>query len=49
MGRRKLAPDRPSLAQFIEQLGMKRDRVAVELNREIVPRDAMGRNAVTRR
>jgi len=27
-----------SLAQFIQQLGMKGDRVAVELNREIVPR-----------
>jgi sulfur carrier protein len=27
-----------SLSQFIEQLGMKGDRVAVELNREIVPR-----------
>jgi sulfur carrier protein len=27
-----------SLAQFIEELGMKGDRVAVELNREIVPR-----------
>jgi thiamine biosynthesis protein ThiS len=27
-----------SLAALIEQLGMKGDRVAVELNREIVPR-----------
>ena len=27
-----------TLAQFIEQMGMKGDRVAVELNREIVPR-----------
>jgi thiamine biosynthesis protein ThiS len=27
-----------SLAQLIEQLGMKADRVAVELNREIVAR-----------
>jgi thiamine biosynthesis protein ThiS len=27
-----------SLAQLIEQLGMKGDRVAVELNREIVAR-----------
>lgn len=27
-----------SLAQLIEQLGMKGERVAVELNREIVPR-----------
>jgi sulfur carrier protein len=27
-----------SLAEFIRRLGMKGDRVAVELNREIVPR-----------
>jgi len=27
-----------SLADLVEQLGMKGDRVAVELNREIVPR-----------
>ncbi|MGH9539070.1 MAG: sulfur carrier protein ThiS [Terriglobales bacterium] len=28
-----------TLAQLIEQLGMKQDRVAVELNRNIIPRD----------
>ena len=28
-----------TLAALIEQLGMKADRVAVELNRDIVPRD----------
>lgn len=28
-----------TLAGLIEQLGMKQDRVAVELNRDIVPRD----------
>ena len=28
-----------TLAGVIEQLGMKQDRVAVELNRDIVPRD----------
>jgi sulfur carrier protein len=27
-----------TLAQLIEHLGMKQDRVAVELNRDIVPR-----------
>ena len=27
-----------TLAQLVEQLGVKGDRVAVELNREIVPR-----------
>ncbi len=30
--------DSTTLAQLIEQLGMKQDRVAVELNRNIVPR-----------
>ena len=29
----------PSLASLLEQLGMKQDRVAVELNHEIIPRD----------
>jgi sulfur carrier protein len=29
----------PTLSTLIEQLGMKPDRVAVELNREIAPRD----------
>lgn len=28
-----------TLIQLIEQLGLKSDRVAIELNREIVPRD----------
>jgi sulfur carrier protein len=28
-----------SLSALIEQLGMKQDRVAVELNRDIAPRD----------
>ena len=28
-----------TLAVLVEQLGMKSDRVAIELNREIVPRD----------
>ena len=28
-----------SLSALIEQLGMKQDRVAVELNHDIVPRD----------
>jgi len=29
----------PTLASLVELLGMKSDRVAIELNREIVPRD----------
>jgi thiamine biosynthesis protein ThiS len=28
-----------SLARLVEQLGMKQDRVAIELNKEIVTRD----------
>jgi thiamine biosynthesis protein ThiS len=28
-----------TLSLLVEQLGMKSDRVAIELNREIVPRD----------
>jgi thiamine biosynthesis protein ThiS len=32
-------PPSTSLATLLEQLGMKQDRVAVELNRDIVPRD----------
>jgi thiamine biosynthesis protein ThiS len=28
-----------TLAGLVEQLGMKQDRVAVELNHEIIPRD----------
>ena len=37
-GERKSYSEPISLAQLIEQLAMKGDRVAVELNREIVPR-----------
>ncbi len=37
-GEEKSFADSLSLAQLIEQLGMKGDRVAVELNRQIVPR-----------
>jgi thiamine biosynthesis protein ThiS len=33
------APDQFTLAALIESLNMKPDRVAVELNRDIVPRD----------
>lgn len=32
-------PTSLTLAGLVEMLGMKSDRVAVELNREIVPRD----------
>jgi len=33
------SPDPFTLAALIDSLGMKSDRVAVELNRDIVPRD----------
>jgi sulfur carrier protein len=41
-GDARIFPDAPAsftLAALVETLGMKVDRVAVELNREIVPRD----------
>jgi len=37
-GDEKEFPGEPTLADLIAQLGMKADRVAVELNREIVSR-----------
>jgi thiamine biosynthesis protein ThiS len=37
-GEEKSFADSLSLTQLVELLGMKGDRVAVELNREIVPR-----------
>ena len=36
-----------TLAALIERLGMKADRVAVELNREIVPRDRWAETNLT--
>jgi len=38
-GQPRECPDGASLAQFIEHLQLKGDRVAVELNREIAVRD----------
>jgi sulfur carrier protein len=41
-GEDRIFPDSSTsltLAAFVESLGMKSDRVAVELNREIAPRD----------
>ena len=37
-GEQKECREPATLAELINQLGMKGDRVAVELNREIVPR-----------
>ncbi|PYX34497.1 MAG: thiamine biosynthesis protein ThiS [Acidobacteria bacterium] len=42
---RSLAPVE-SLHALVEQLGMKSDRVAIELNREIVPRDQWAQTAI---
>ncbi|MBZ5688554.1 MAG: sulfur carrier protein ThiS [Acidobacteriia bacterium] len=36
---RSFDPPVPTLAALVEALGMKTDRVAIELNRDIVPRD----------
>jgi thiamine biosynthesis protein ThiS len=35
-----------TLAALVEALGMKPDRVAVELNRDIVPRDLWGQTTL---
>ena len=35
-----------TLGALVEQLGMKPDRVAIELNREIVPRDQWAKTAL---
>ena len=35
-----------TLTALVEQLGMKSDRVAIELNREIVPREQWGQTAL---
>ncbi len=38
-GDRREFPDLANVAELIEHLGMKGDRVAIELNLDIVPRD----------
>jgi thiamine biosynthesis protein ThiS len=38
-GEERILPSAETLAALVDQLGMKSDRVAIELNREIVPRD----------
>ncbi len=37
-GEEKELPGLPTLAALVEHLGLKADRLAVELNRDIVPR-----------
>jgi thiamine biosynthesis protein ThiS len=41
------APASFTLAALVEMLGMKPDRVAVELNRDIVPRDRWSETRLT--
>ncbi len=38
-GERRDFPDFPNVAALVDHLGMKGDRVAIELNLDIVPRD----------
>ncbi len=38
-GEKRDFPDALTVAALVEQLGMKGDRVAIELNLDIVPRD----------
>jgi thiamine biosynthesis protein ThiS len=38
-GEERILPSAETLAALVDQLGMKSDRIAIELNREIVPRD----------
>ena len=45
-GEMKLCPEPSSVARLVQQLGMKEDRVAVELNREIVPRARWGETQI---
>jgi len=40
------SPAPSTLSQLVEILGMKADRLAVELNREIVPRDRWSETAL---
>jgi thiamine biosynthesis protein ThiS len=37
-GEARVLPPAETVAALVDQLGMKSDRVAIELNREIVPR-----------
>jgi sulfur carrier protein len=41
-GESRQFPELANVAALVEHLGMKGDRVAIELNRDIVPRDRWG-------
>lgn len=45
-GETRTLPASITLTALVESLGMKSDRVAVELNREIVPRDRWPQTAL---
>ena len=45
-GERRVLSPAETLTALVEQLGMKSDRVAIELNREIVPREQWGQTAL---
>jgi thiamine biosynthesis protein ThiS len=46
-GEQRDFPDGLTVAALVAQLGMKPDRVAVELNREIVPRDRWNQTSLS--
>ena len=45
-GESRILPAAENVSALVEQLGMKGDRVAIELNREIVPRDRWNSTAL---
>jgi thiamine biosynthesis protein ThiS len=46
-GENRAFPSADTLAALVEQLGMKSDRVAVELNRNIVPRSEWAQTSLS--
>jgi thiamine biosynthesis protein ThiS len=45
-GETRILTPAATLSALLDQLGMKSDRVAIELNREIVPRDRWSETAL---
>jgi thiamine biosynthesis protein ThiS len=46
-GEEKDCPDVTTLASLVEHLGLKADRLAIELNHDIVPRSQWGTTALS--
>ena len=46
-GESKSVADGLTLAQFVRELGLERNPIAVELNRQVVPRDRHGETRLT--